>query len=364
MGALDKDLNQKESAIRFCLVNDLIPFLEVDVLNFRELSEVETIITDFDVLGIKIEPTGQPKKILFDCKTSKISPINRAFWASGLMQYADCDGAFVLLKRKASEAHRLSAKTIKVHLFDDKQFSNYAESCSIDFNVDYCYSTNIDNWTSLFDAKSGNHHFEQCFSISNINTPLEKDVTKVLRQLISAVQKSRGEFDPDKPKHKAIFYHSASSFAFIMAQVIHDLRNVIDFDATHDDFERVVKFYIWGGRDSLRLRNKLKSTFSSKNKSAHPEEAEFNGWPMFIELCRSLLDSPADIQKCVHPLRELAMRSIVLKDEKKDAHLSSLISNNKRLRQFSMSLVRYFVAATKLPNEFVSDLDKMFDDLR
>ncbi|PFG54550.1 hypothetical protein ATG98_3814 [Marinobacter sp. LV10R520-4] len=364
MAALDKDLYQKESAVRFCLINGLIPFLEVDVLNFRELSETETVITDFDVLGVKIEPTGQPQKILFDCKTSKVSPINRAFWASGLMQYAGCDEAFVLLRRKASEAHRLSAKTINVHLFDDSQFSNYAESCSIDFNVDYCYSTKIDNWVSLFNAKVGNNHFEQCFKISNINVPLEKDVTKVLRQLITAFQKSRGEFDPAKSKHRAIFYHATSSFAFLMAQIIHDLRNVVDFDAELDDFERVVRFYIWGGRDSLRLRNKLKSAFASQNKSLPQEEAEFNGWPMFVELCRSLLDSPADIQKCVNPLRELAMRSVTPIDEKKDAHLSSLIASNKRIRQFSMSLVRYFVTATKLPSEFISDLDKAFDDLR
>ena len=125
MGKLDKDIHQKESAIRFCVLTGSLPFLEVNVENRRELSDSATIITDIDVLGVSIDASGTNRRIIFDCKTlGKTSPINRAFWAAGLMKYALCDEAFVILRKKASEAHRLSAKDINVHLYNENQFSN------------------------------------------------------------------------------------------------------------------------------------------------------------------------------------------------------------------------------------------------
>ena len=80
MAKLDKDIHQKEAAIRFCMINGLMPFLEVNVNNYRELSETSTVITDIDVLGVSVNSTGRPKRVIFDCKTlGKTSPINRAF---------------------------------------------------------------------------------------------------------------------------------------------------------------------------------------------------------------------------------------------------------------------------------------------
>ncbi len=365
MPNLDKDIYQKQSAIRFCLVNGMIPFLEVDVPNFRELSDTETVITDIDVLGVRIEPSGRPRRTIFDCKTNqKTSPINRAFWASGLMQYSNCDEAFVLLKRKASEAHRLSAKTIGVHLFDERQFANYAESCSIDYKLDYCYSTDINNWLELYATARGNRHLEQCLGIMGVNVPLERDSVKALRQLITVFQKSRGEFDPDKEKHLAFFYFAVSSFAFLMSQVVHDLRNVVDFDSDLSTFETVLKYYIWGGRDSFRVRNKLKTAFSQRSQSFESEEAELNGWPKFLELTRNLLDSPSDIKECIDPLRELAMRSIVTKSPDKEAWIEKQVEGNRRIRQFSLALASYLVTAAKLPKDFNTVLEKDFNALR
>jgi hypothetical protein len=365
MGDSDKDIYQKQSSIRFCLINDMVPFLEVDVPNYRELSDTETVITDIDVLGVRIEPTGHPRRMIFDCKTAKVSPINRAFWASGLMQYADCNEAFVLLKKRASEAHRLSAKTINVHLFDDKQFKNYAESCSVDFNLDYCYSTDIQNWLELFKVASGNAHLDQCLSVLNVNIPLERDCVKALRQLISVFQKSKGEFDPDRKKHVALFYFGVSAFAFLMAQIVHDLRNILDFDSDLPTFEKVLKYYIWGGRDSFKVRNRLKAAFAAqKSKDFEHEEAELNGWPKFVELTRNLLDSPGDIKECIGPLREFAIRSVVTAAPEKDAWLAGEIQGSRRIRQFSLALASYFVTSARLPKDFNTVLNDDFNSLR
>ncbi|ERF91997.1 hypothetical protein CFSAN002237_15600 [Escherichia coli O104:H21 str. CFSAN002237] len=62
MANLDKDLGLKQDAIRFCLINGYLPFLEVNVENYRELSDTSTIITDVDVLGVAFDITGKPER--------------------------------------------------------------------------------------------------------------------------------------------------------------------------------------------------------------------------------------------------------------------------------------------------------------
>ncbi len=365
MGKLDKDIHQKEAAIRFCLVNSLIPFLEVNVQNYRELSDTTTLITDIDVLGVAFEAIGEPRKVIFDCKTlGKTSPINRAFWARGLMAFTSSSEAFVILRKRASEAHRLSAKQLNVHLFDEKQFTNYSESCSLDFTVDYCYSTNIENWLVLDSCVQGNEQLGQFWEFINGESPLEKDCVKGLRRLLAALQKVRGELNPEKDKHKSIFFSALAIFSFLMSQIIHDLRNIVDFDSKPEMFEKILKYYIWGGKDSFVLRNKMTELFAAQNSSVNTLEPELRNWPDFIELTRKLLDSPSDIQKCIHPIRELGFRCVIENNEEKDMHCSQIISNNKRIRQFSISMSKYIVSAINLPREFIDIVNDSFDELR
>lgn len=365
MAKLDKDIYQKEQAIRFCLVNDMTPFLEVNVQNFRELSATSTIITDIDVLGVKIDSTGRPRRVIFDCKTlGKTSPINRAFWAGGLMSFAACDEAFIVLRKKASEAHRLSAKQIKVHLFDEAQFKSYASSCSVSFNVDYCYSSSIDSWSKLFEIHSGNEVLEHYASFLHNEIPIEKDAVKALRKFLVALSKIRGELDPDKVRHRSIFSYSVSMFAFLMAQMVHDLRNIVEYDAEEKQFESILKFYIWGGRDSYMLRSRLSELFAASREGASQQDPELKDWPAFMELTRKLLDSPVDIQKCITPMREFAMMELVGRSEPKDEYLSELIAQNKRIRQFSVSMARYLVDSLRMPKDFYRALENEFNNLR
>lgn len=365
MSKLDKDIHQKEMAVRFCLVNDMVPFPEVDVQNFRELSTVSTIITDIDVLGIKIDSTGRPRRVAFDCKTlGKTSPINRAFWAGGMMGFTGCDEAFIVLRKKASEAHRLSAKQIKVHLFDEEQFKSYATSCSIDFGVDYCYSTSISNWIKLFEIAVHDPSLNKYAAFLHSEIPIERDAVKALRKFLAALTKIKGELDPAKEKHKCLFLYSVSIFAFLMAQVVHDLRNIIEFDAEEKQFESILKYYIWGGRDSYTLRSRLTELFAAQRDGVLLQEPELRDWSGFMELTRKLLNSPMDIQKCMFPLREFAFMKVAVRDESKVQYVAGLVQSNKRLRQFCVSLARYLVESLRLPREFSSQLDDDFNDLR
>lgn len=352
-------------AIRYCLVNEVVPFLEVNIQNYRELSDTSTVITDIDVLGIKVESFGRPKKIIFDCKTlGKTSPINRAFWASGLMQFTDCAEAFVILRKKASEAHRLSARQINVHLFDEQQFINHGESCSIDFRVDYCYSTTITNWIDLFSSVSGNTKLGQFVRFLNSDIPAEKDTARAFRKFLVALEKVKGELDPDKAKHKAVFNYALSVFMYLLARIIHDFRSVVDYDVGGNEYEKLMKYYIWGGRESFLLKNKMKELFSNTVDSPFVSEPEIKNWPKYLELTRMLMDSPGDVQKCIFPVREIAFMDIALRSVDKDRFSSRYITNNKRVRQFSTSAAKYLVEAVRLPKDFTVQLESTFDEIR
>ncbi len=365
MGTLDKDIHQKESAIRFCVLTGSLPFLEVNVENRRELSDTTTVITDIDVLGVFIDASGLRRKVIFDCKTlGKTSPINRAFWAAGLMKYASCDEAFVILRKKASEAHRLSAKDINVHLFSEKQFKNYSESYSLDFSVDYCYSTNINNWishASIYDKNSG---FEKFGLFLNSEIPLETDSSKGIKRLLAALQKGKGEFNPDRESHAAIFYHVVMVFSYLMAKAVHDLKAIIDFDANKEEFERLLKYYIWGGREAFSQKQKMSRLFATSNASMASVEPELREWDQFVELVRKLLDSPIDVYKCCFPMREIAFRSIASNDDSKDLFLAKVIAENNRTRQYSTAQAKYLIKAAQLPSEFGSNLERVFDEIK
>lgn len=359
MAKFDKDLHQKEMAVRFCLVNGLIPFLEVNVQNYRELSDTSTVITDIDAMGVRIDSSGRPQKIIFDCKTLKsTSPINRAFWAAGLMNFSGCNEAFIILRKKAVEAHRLSAKQIGVHLFDEKQFVNYGESCSIDFSLDYCYSTNIESWVKLEESCKGNPQLEQFLSFLCNDIPLERDCVKSFRKLQAAVRKVGGELDPAKAKHRAIFYFSLSIFSYILSQIIYEIRNIVDFDADADAFEKALKYYIWSGRDSFELRNKLQNL--KGNSSDMDAELKMKNWEGFIDLARNLMDSPSDIAKCIHPFRENSFKELVAENKRKNEHIIKYIENSNRIRQFSFSMSKFLISATNIPRDFNDHLEVAF----
>ncbi|END4294499.1 hypothetical protein ABL441_002106 [Escherichia coli] len=365
MANLDKDLGLKQDAIRFCLINGYLPFLEVNVENYRELSDTSTIITDVDVLGVAFDITGKTRKIIFDCKTLKnTSPIDRAFWASGVMNFLGYDEAFIILRKKASEAHRLSAKTINVHLFDEDQMKGYAQSFSMNFNIDLSYSTDINNWISIQEVYKTDKTIQKYGEFLASSVPTENDPAKNLRRFIAALQKVKNELDPQKNKHRAIYLHSLMTFSYIMACLVQQLRGLIDFDYNQNEFTRLLKYYIWGGKDSFILRHKMRELISSNDSSIQNIEPELRNWDDFIELTRSLLDSPNDIIKCCHVLREFSFLELSMHDIKKDEQLSTLISDNSRIRQFIMIMARYLTNSMKMPKDFINDLVSIFDRLR
>lgn len=354
MAALDKDTAQKEKAIRYCISNGVLPYLEVIVNNVREITDVRTVITDLDVLGLEISRRGSVRRTLFDCKTvGKMSAINRAFWASGVMAYTGCDESYVILSKKASEAHRVSAKTLSVHLFQEYDFDTYAESSSINYLDKRYYSAEISSWHQYYKIFESNHALRALGEHINTRIPLEKDFAKALRELVGIIRLNRGEFNPEKKEHMSVYCSLIMSFLLVMAPISSQIADIFDPSISQPEYETILRYYVWGGRDSYIQRRDLKNSVQIAS-GAQKSELELPEWDRFVELSRGLLEAPSEISKALIPCRDLSLRYISTVDVYKDYQLAMSLRTSNRITQFIVAASNYIYNATGLPKDFHS----------
>ncbi len=354
MGILDKDRLQKQKAVRYCISNGLLPYLEVVVGNIREISDTKTVITDIDVLGIEISRRGDQRRTLFDCKTvAKMSPINRAFWASGVMTYTNCAESYVILSKKASEAHRVSAKSLNVHLFQEQDFDTYAQSANINYLDILSYTALIENWYAFYNLFQNEKNLKDLGEFINTKIPLENDHAKALRELLGSVRNIKGELDPEKNEHMSIYTSIVLSFNMIMSCISTQIFDLYETDMTQSKYEKLLRYYIWGGRESYILRRDLKNSFleATGGKKA---ELELPGWSYFIYVSRLFLDSPTEIKDSLIPCREISLRFLTDASNENDKQLSVRLNRSNRIRQYVLAASDYICKATGMPADFHS----------
>lgn len=351
MAAADKDIHQKTKAIRFCLATGLVPFYEVKVSNIREIADVPTLLTDIDVLGVAFQRNSTSRTI-FDCKTnSKTSPINRAFWAAGLMQYAGAENAYVILNKAAPEGHKLSSKVLGVHLFDEPLFESHASALSLNYRDMKSYASNIDNWHALHAAFKGNAKLEKLGEFLFHVVPLEPDPAKALRGILAHIKQARGELDPARPAHMAIYTYCVFSLAFAIAPIVRDIFDVFDPKQAQGSFEKLLRAYVWGGREAYLLRKKLQELMAERNENVAPE-IELGAWENFVEMSRTFLDAPDEVPNCCIPLLELSLRYVATQEKLADIQTQQAFIKTRRVRQFCFRLADYLVESANLPRDF------------
>lgn len=361
MAATDKDLQQKRKAIQFCVSSGLVPFYEVNVTNVKDLTDKQELLTDVDVLGIALEK-GRVKRTILDCKTTKTSPINRAFWAAGLKQYVVADDAYVILKRSAPEAHKISAKTLGIHLFDVPLFDAYASALSPSYKNEDDYLFSMDRWHALHEALRANSIFEKLGDFLRHVVPLEPDAPKLIRGILANLRQARGELDPAKREHMAVYVYAVFSFALAMSSVTRDIFDVFDPKQSKEAFQRFLRDYIWGGREAYQLRKKLREVMASQQDHVSGE-FELHAWDEFLELVRALLDSPESVFLCCTPLLGISLRYFNTTEAGFDETLKRQLSLNNRQRQFAFRLSHYLIAACGLPREFDDGLKAAINEV-
>jgi len=358
MGKFDKDRYLKELAMQFCLARGMLPFLEVVVSSTSELTEKPEVLTDLDVLGIEFVSDSNVRRTLFDCKSGKMSPINRAFWASGVASFTGCDEAMVLLKTPAVFNHRISALRMQVDLHDEKSFRDLSLTYDAGFDIQNMYQSSIDRWNALADAYTRNVWSVGLNSLTNNIAPLSNAPWHAFRRFVAELRDLRGQFDPAKREHIALFLNALASVFLLWASIGRDVRRFYEPTMDKRKFEILLRYYIWGGKEAYELRRQMREKL---DKDA-PESKAFDlrAWDKLVAFAGLVMHAPQEIFRCAIISRELAIREVNTPDANLDICLNAMINSNKRVRQFSLSMAEYLIAASGIPREMNTAIESLF----
>jgi hypothetical protein len=357
MAKTDKDRLQKDLAIKFALARSMIPFLEVVVRSIADLSDSVEVLTDLDVLGVESAGDGGLRRAIFDCKTTnKMSAINRAFWAAGIRDYTRCDEAYVILKSGAVHNHRISALAIGVDLHDEKSFRDLGKTTDPAFPSDELYQSSVDRWNALNDCYSNNGWANVLFDLSRNVAPLSQTPWGTFRKMLAELRVARGQFDPAKDKHVAIFFDVLASTFVLWATLGRDIRRFYEPSMDKAGFEKVLRYYLWGGKESYNIRQQLREKGSPDSS---PTSVELPQWPELVSFASIIVGAPRNILECAIVCREFAIRCATGPNAGFDKALSAKLKANSRTRQFSTALGDYLVGAGNLPKDMAKQVQKV-----
>lgn len=348
-----KDRDQKEMAAKFCAAQGIVPFLEVVVRSSAALEDAPIDVTDVDVMGVQYGRRGVERRIIFDCKTGKMSAVNRALWASGLKTYVRASEAFLILRKDAPSSHRLVANELGIHIHSEANFKKFAVSTSPYFAYDSTYLADMNSWDAAALLTNKYPGLTDLAQVANTAAATEENGAKGVRSALGTFIKSAPELDPRKPEHLFIYANFLSAFAGFLTISAVEVKHVFQFDMEKDEFEKTLRYYIWGGKDSYVMRLNFRATMERAGAVGANVEIELPQWDKFIGMFRAFLDAPDALSELPFLAKELAFRAIAPGPRLEvDARLRSLFSTNNRARQFLFLLNSYLVAVGQLPREF------------
>ncbi|MBL4953971.1 hypothetical protein JK635_17445, partial [Neobacillus sp. YIM B02564] len=184
-----------------------------------------------------------------------------------------------------------------------------------------------------------------------ISLPLESDFAKNLRLTLAHVRAVKGELDPARPKHMAVYGYCVFALSFSLAPIVRAFFDIFDQSQSKETFERLLRYYVWGGREAYYLRRRMRELVANVNDQVSPE-FELGAWEEFLEMVRSFLDAPAEIFACCNPLLGLSLRYIGKQSFQADAKIASELMQSNRIRQFIFRMSSYLVANTGISKDF------------
>lgn len=334
---MNKDLAQKQKAVRFCVATGMVPYMEVVVRYVADVTEAQSDISDVDVLGIRPSGLQSQKKVVFDCKTQqKVSAISRALWAAGLIKLIDASEGFVILNKAAPEGHRLAANTIGVRLTSEKLFDDFGKSASLTYSEGFTYLDNLHAWEQVRDISKINSALDELVSFLLNDAPLQRDATAGFRNLISKLRHAEGEFDHLKKPHIVLWGLVLCESLRFMSEICKSFHNIFDPSMDKGKFESLLRNFIWGGKESYQIRLRLHAAIRNNSQAF-----ELPGWSKFIEMTRLFLDSPHLVSSGILPLKDLAFKELSVQSDFADKRIANELSSNPRARQYILILNKY-----------------------
>ena len=337
-----KDLSQKQKAVRFCVAAGMVPYMEVVVRYVADVTDVQSDISDVDVLGIRPAGLQAQKKVIFDCKTqNKVSAISRALWAAGLIKLIDASEGYVILNKAAPEGHRLAANSLGIRLTSEKLFDDFGKSASPAYFEGSTYLDNLVAWEYIHGIPRVNAALDELVSFLLNDAPLQNDPKSGFRNLISKLRHAEGELDAGKKPHIALWGLVICEALRFLSEICTDFHNIFDPAMEKGKFESLLRNFVWGGRESYGIRQKLHMAIRANKAEKDIANFEFPGWPVFLEMMRTFLDAPHLVSSGILPLKDISFKVLCDVSELADKRIKAELSVNSRARQFILLANKY-----------------------
>ena len=253
----------------------------------------------------------------------------------------------MILKTKAVHNHRISALSIDVDLHTEESFKDLGRTIEPAFPADSCYQASVDRWNAVYDCYAANKWSEPLFNLARNSVPLTKSPWSVFRRLLAALQEVRGQFDPEKPPHVAIFLDVLASAFVLWAVLGRDIRRFYEPTMEKPAFEKILRYYLWGGKELYQIRQQMRERMGSGNGSA----GELPAWDSLLSFTGLIVGAPQSLLECAHVCREMSIRAATGPNETHDKIIAERLKSSSRLRQFSVALGDYLVAGGHLPKD-------------
>lgn len=345
-----KDRNLKIKVVEYFLSRGWYPHMEVNVLSQNQISSSPKLVTDIDVLGLAPEVTGKYQIILGDCKTLKgQSPITRALWMKGLMEYFGAKKGIILLSKDIEKEHQLTADTFDVLLFSEEDFDFYSKATSDFGSFSRSALSDIENWDKFVEIEKRFERLKPLSDFARTDFWNSKNSNFQVRSGLALLRSLKGEVNPGHKLHLSIVLHHYSLIAIALNQIVIQLFTRYVSLKSKDDLSNDLKIIIYGGIENYEYLNELRRKFIGN--SSVEKDLSLPEWDSFVELIRLSFENPINFHALPLYLKELSF-CFLSQDAKIYNYANSINAKDKFTSTFALRLSQYLNKACQLPPEF------------
>jgi len=337
--------------------------LEVPVYLKGGVQEESKLITDIDILGLRMGVNYRWDAVIGDCKTLRsASPANRVLWVKGLMDQFSASSGFIILRRKRPIEldHKLLAASMGIILLDEDQFPRYDRATV--YPAGSSLSTfNVDLLRSLRDLPSSYPALQPLTEYIYGYAWNERDYLQLIRKTIGIGQSIARELDPSKPHHIALALDAASVFSVGLAECVGIVFTHYLQPDSLDQLDEALKVVIWGGRSQYEFIAKLRGDLM-KAKGIRPSQKDalaLPSWASFIQLIRNMLEAPAVSFQVPRLLRLSALDVLESRELLSDAKDYDLLAI-----KFCMLTFEYYCRVSGFPRDVVKSVTDSYIKLQ
>jgi hypothetical protein len=174
---------------------------------------------------------------------------------------------------------------------------------------------------------------------------------------------AKGYFDPKRNDHVSIFLDILSSAFVLWAVMGRDIRRFYEPTLDKTTFEKTLRYYFWGGKESYEIRQKLRELSAPNATQSTNKKSELPFWEDLVNFSGLIVAAPQSVLGCAYLCRELSIKVACDPNVDFDIKLSSLLKENSHIRQFSVSLGDYLVHAGMIPSDLAKRVQEIIFDL-